>query len=115
METSLSEVLGEILAFRDARDWGQFHTPKNLAVSVSLEAAELLEVFQWLGGAEPISEEKRARAPDEMADVLIYLLLLGNAFEVDLLSSVRAKLLKNEFKYPVSKARGSAKKYDELR
>jgi len=114
METSLSEVLRDVLAFRDARDWKQFHTPKNLAVSVSLEAAELLEIFQWLGDAESISEEKRARAADEMADVLIYLLLLGDALKVDLLSSVRAKIRKNELSYPVSKAKGSAKKYDEL-
>lgn len=114
MDTSLSGVLGDVLAFRDARDWKQFHTPKNLAVSVSLEAAELLEVFQWLRDGESISEEKRSRAADEMADVLIYLLLLSDSLKVDLLPSVRAKLHKNKLKYPVSKAKGSAKKYDEL-
>lgn len=114
MESGLSQVLRDLLAFRDARDWRQFHTPKNLAASVSIEAAELLEVFQWLGDGEPVSEEKRLRAADEMADVLIYLLLLSDSIGIDLISAVRAKLLKNELRYPVSRAKGSAKKYDEL-
>ena len=97
------------------RDWEQFHTPKNLALSLSLEAAEVLEIFQWKS-----DEQSRNLAPpdlenleDELGDVLLYLLRLSKKFDVDLLACAEKKLVKNAAKYPVEKVKGSAKKYTE--
>jgi NTP pyrophosphatase (non-canonical NTP hydrolase) len=114
----MDELVKAVLAFRDQRDWKQFHNPKDLAISITLEAAELLEHFQWKNPGEVESflaeEENRRRLGEEMADVLILLVSLADAVGLDLLEVARAKLRQNALKYPVDRARGTAKKYDEL-
>lgn len=90
------------------RDWGKFHTPENLAKSISIEAGELLECFQWG------SEVSRDEIADELADVLTYCILLGEKYDFDLDTIVAAKLSKNASKYPVNKSRGVSTKYDRL-
>ena len=112
--TNLAEALR---AFSAERDWGRFHTPKNLATALSVEAAELLEPFQWLTPEESAEvaddPERRARAAEELADVLIYLVRLSDVLGVDLGDAVAAKLAANARKYPVERAKGSAAKYTE--
>jgi NTP pyrophosphatase (non-canonical NTP hydrolase) len=107
-----------VLAFRDERDWRQFHNPKDLAISISLEAAELLEPFQWKASAEVAafldSEENRRRVADEMGDVLILLVSMADVIGVDLVEAARRKLVENARKYPVDRAKGNARKYDTL-
>lgn len=102
----------KILAFRDERNWRQFHNPKDLAISLSLEVAELLECFQW--SAEDLEvPEKRSEMAEELADVVIYAVLFADAVGFDLPTIVSEKLLINGKKYPADKAYGSAKKYNE--
>ena len=110
------KTLTRIRQFRDDREWMQFHNPKNLAISINLEAAELLEHFQWKSMEESETHAKAARVEisEEIADVAIYLLELADNLGIDLLAAVNAKLAKNEVKYPVEKAKGSAKKYTHL-
>lgn len=105
-----------MVAFRDARDWSQFHTPKDVAISLSLEAAEVLEHMQWASGEELRRrlEDRREAVGEELADVLYYTLLLAHDLGVDLESAFQSKMAKNALKYPVDKARGSSKKYTEL-
>ncbi len=100
--------------FADARDWEQFHSPKNLAMAVASEAGELLDVFQWLTEEESrhLSEEDRRHAAEEIADVLIYLLRLGDKLGIDFQEAITEKMEINERKYPVDLARGNATKYD---
>lgn len=114
---------GDLDALRDAlrafaaeRDWDRFHTPKNLAAALAVEAAELLEPFQWLTPEESaaLTPEQHAAVREEMADVLLYLLRLADRLDVDLVAAARDKLRRNAEKYPVDKARGSARKYDAL-
>jgi len=110
------EELRELVrSFVAERDWDRFHTPKNLAVSLCVEAAELLEPFQWLptGEGTELSNVKRDHIRHEMADVLIYLIRLADKLDVDLPSAVREKLTLNRAKYPAEKVRGDARKYDE--
>lgn len=110
------EELRELVRkFVAERDWDKFHTPKNLAVSICVEAAELLEPFQWLsaGAEHEISGAKLDHIRHEMADVLIYLIRLADKLEVDLPSAVREKISLNQAKYPAEKVRGDARKYDE--
>ena len=97
------------------RDWDQFHSPKNLAMALSVEAAELVEHFQWLTEAESknLPPEKLAQVRDEMADVLVYLVRLADKLDVDLLAAAAQKIAKNELKYPAAKVRGSMKKYSD--
>jgi len=116
---TLDDLLRRVLAFRDEREWKPFHNPKDLAISVTLEAAELLEHFQWKTPAEvrahladPGNHEE---VGDEMADILCLLLSLSDAAGVDLHEAVVRKLGKAARKYPVEKCRGSARKYTELR
>jgi NTP pyrophosphatase (non-canonical NTP hydrolase) len=103
-------------AFVAERDWERFHTPKNLAAALAVEAAELLEPFQWLTAEESarLSPEQLAAVRDEMADVLLYLVRLADRLDVDLLAAAREKIRKNALKYPVERSKGSARKYDEL-
>lgn len=108
-----NETIARVLRFRDDRDWLQFHTPKDLAISLSLEAAELLEVFQW-SGADLQCEEKRDKIREELADVLSYCILMADVCGMDLDEIMNEKVTKNEAKYPVEKARGRAEKYTEL-
>jgi dCTP diphosphatase len=102
--------------FAAARDWDQFHSPKNLAMALSAEAGELLEVFQWLTEEQSrrLDAPMRTAASDEIADVLLYLVRLADKLGIDPLIEAQRKLVENERKYPVDKARGTAKKYTEL-
>ena len=107
------ETIQRVIRFRDDRDWRQFHTPKDLAISLSLEAAELLEVFQW-SGKDLECPDKLDRIRAELADVLSYCVLMADVCGLDLDEILNAKVDKNAAKYPVEKARGSAAKYTEL-
>lgn len=108
--SELQALTERILAFRDARDWKQFHNPKDLAIALSVEAAEVLELFRF---KEP-SEARLEKLPDELADVFYFVLLLAHEAGVDLSSALTAKMGRNEEKYPVALSRGSNLKYDEL-
>ena len=107
------ETIRRVLQFRDDRDWRQFHTPKDLAISLSLEAAELLEVFQW-SGTDLECRDRLDRIREELADVLSYCILMAAVCGLDLDEILNAKVDQNASKYPVEKARGSAAKYTEL-
>ena len=107
------ETIQRVLKFRDDRDWRQFHTPKDLAISLSLEAAELLELFQW-SGTDLYCPDNRDKLREELADVLSYCILLADVCGLDLDEIMNEKVDKNEAKYPVEKARGNASKYTEL-
>lgn len=107
------ETINQILKFRDDRDWKQFHNPKDLAISISLEAAELLEVFQW-SGSDVSNEGKQDKIKEELADVVNYCVLMADACELDLDEIVQEKIKINERKYPVEKAKGRRDKYDKL-
>ena len=107
------ETIQRVLKFRDDRDWRQFHTPKDLAISMSLEAAELLELFQW-SGADLECPGNRDKLREELADVLSYCILMADVCGLDLDEIMNEKVTKNEAKYPVEKARGNAAKYTEL-
>lgn len=107
------ETIQRVLKFRYDRDWRQFHTPKDLAISLSLEAAEVLELFQW-SGTDLDCAVKRDRLREELADVLSYCILMADVCGLDLDEIMNEKVSKNEAKYPVEKARGNAAKYTEL-
>ena len=108
------ETINKILSFRDDRNWKQFHNPKDLAISISLEAAELLEVFQW-SVDDVICADKMDKIREELADVVNYCVLMADACGLDLDEIVQAKIQKNNEKYPVEKAYGSKEKYTELK
>lgn len=108
-----SNTIEQILKFRDDRNWKQFHTPKDLAISISLEAAELLEVFQW-SGSDTECVDKRGKIEEELADVIIYSVLMADACKLDIDEIIRQKLSANEEKYPVEKAFGTSKKYSDF-
>jgi NTP pyrophosphatase (non-canonical NTP hydrolase) len=111
-----SDLLTALLQFRQKRNWEQFHTPKNLAISLSVEAAELLEIFQWKTNDEVaalLACESKQQVQDEVADVAIMLSYLCHDLDIDLNAAVRSKLEKNEVKYPVEKAFGNSRKYSE--
>ncbi len=107
------ETINQVLKFRDDRNWKQFHNPKDLALSISLEAAELLEVFQW-SGSDTVCESKKDKIREELADVLIYCILMADVCGLDMDEIVQQKIKLNNAKYPVEKAKDSAIKYDEL-
>ena len=115
---SLDEITNRLLEFRDARDWGQFHSLKDLILSLNLEASELLELAQWKPEAsfedEARSDAMRQRLAEECSDVLLYLLLIAQRAGIDLQSAAAQKIAANEVKYPVVKAHGTATKYTEL-
>lgn len=108
------ETIEQVLKFRDDRNWKQFHTPKDLAISIALEAAERLEVFQWSADDVRCSE-KADRIREELADVVNYCILMADVCGLDLDEIVQEKIRKNAEKYPVEKAYGSKKKYTELK
>ncbi len=116
MNDALLPLTQALRTFAQQRDWAQFHTPKNLACALSVEAAELLEHFQWLTDAQSqaLTGEKKSEVAAEAADVFLYLLQLCDKLDIDLVDAAQRKLLANAEKYPVDKARGSAKKYTEL-
>jgi len=107
------ETIQRVLKFRDDRNWRQFHTPKDLAISMNLEAAELLELFQW-SGRDLECGHKQEKLREELADVLSYCILMADVCGFDLDEIMNEKVTKNEAKYPVEKARGNAAKYTEL-
>ena len=111
------EALRRAMAeFAAARNWDQFHSPKNLIMALSVEVAELMEHFQWLSleQAQALDEETLASVAEEIADVQIYLVRLADKLDIDILSACADKMVKNAEKYPVDKASGSARKYTEL-
>ncbi len=111
----LAELALAQRAFARARDWEQFHTPRNLAAAMSVEAAEVLEHFQWLTDAQSatLDPARREAVARELADVLLYLVRLADVLGIDLAAAARAKLALNAAKYPADKVRGSSRKYDE--
>ena len=115
---NLQELTRHLLEFRDERDWAQFHTLRNLIVSLNLEAAELLELAQWKSDAEiaalPGDASGREALRDECADVLLYLLLIADKTGIDLLGAARCKLEKNALKYPIDKSYGTSQKYTQF-
>jgi len=114
--SDIKKLTDLILAFRDARDWKQFHNPKDCAISLSLEAAEVLEHFQWKS-PEEIAQYIKTNKEDiaeELADVLNWVLILSHDLGINISDAFEKKLLKNAAKYPVEKAKGSKKKYNQL-
>ncbi len=110
MPFDVEGITRRLIEFRDARNWARFHNAKDLAIGLSVEAAELNEVFLW----RPPEEADRERIKEELADVLVFVLLIAEKYGLDLGRIVLDKIAKNEQKYPVEKARGSAEKYDRL-
>ena len=113
MDDRFASLSTHIKAFCEARDWSQFHDPKNLAISLQLEASEVLELFQWTKDNQ-IKPGKEIEIADELADVMYWLLMLSNHYDIDLITALEKKMDKNEEKYPIEKAKGSATKYTEL-
>jgi dCTP diphosphatase len=115
---TLASLKSRVLDFREERAWKVFHTPKNLAMALAIEAGELQELFLWKEDPEILDQLAAAsfgsRVQEELADILIFLLYLAEATGIDLSEAVKAKLLKNQAKYPVSKSFGNNKKYTEL-
>ena len=113
---SLQELRDALRAFAAARDWDQFHSPKNLAMAVSVEAGELLENFQWTAEAQSaaLPPDTAAKVEEEIADVLLYLVRLADKLEIDLLRAARRKMALNAERYPVSKAKGNSRKYTQF-
>lgn len=111
----LEEIRTKTAEFARERDWEKFHSPKNLATALSVEVAELLEIFQWLTESESsaLSSEQLMAVSHEIADVQVYLVRLADKLGIDILQAVEEKMSVNALKYPVSKVRGSAKKYTE--
>ncbi|MCL4774607.1 MAG: nucleotide pyrophosphohydrolase [Burkholderiaceae bacterium] len=112
----LRELALALRRFADERDWEQFHAPKNLAAALCVEAAELLEHFQWMteDASRGLPAETLAKVGEEMADVLLYLVRLADKLDVDLVQAARRKMQLNAQKYPVERARGSSRKYTEI-
>ena len=112
MNTDLQSLTQSLRDFANARDWEQFHSPKNLASALSVEAAELLEHFQWLTEEQSrnLPAQKTAEVAAEAADVLLYLLQLCDKLQIDLMAAARSKLVVNGEKYPVASTHGSSKK-----
>lgn len=109
----MDNIEKKVNAFRDARDWRQFHNEKDLAISISLEASELLELFQWRS-SEEVVETKQSEIEDELADVMIYSIMLASNLDLDIEEIITNKLAKNNLKYPVEKSKGNSDKYTEL-
>lgn len=109
-----AELINELIRFRAERDWEQFHTPRNLAISLSLEANEVLELFQWQDPRGEAMQDILPRLREEVSDVAVYLTYLCHDLGIDLEEAVRSKMVKNRQKYPVALSKGSAKKYTEL-
>ena len=116
MSTDLQQLQAELRQFAQDRDWNQFHSPKNLATALSVEAAELLEHFQWLTEEQSrtLPQDRLDQIGEEIADVLLYLAQLSDKLGIDPMEAAKRKLLRNAEKYPVDRAKGSSKKYTEL-
>jgi NTP pyrophosphatase (non-canonical NTP hydrolase) len=111
----LRELKERLRIFVAERDWEQFHSPKNLSMALSVEASELVELFQWLTEQQSAApdEKLRCRAAEELADVLWFLVRIADVLDIDLLEAAEAKFGKNAQKYPVERVRGQSRKYDE--
>ena len=107
------EVVNALIKFRDERDWKQFHDSKNLALAISLEAAELNELFLWKKG-DDVENINKERLKEELADILSFAFLLAEKHNLDVFDIISDKIKNNALKYPVDKAKGTAKKYNEL-
>lgn len=116
MSTDFQQLQAELRQFAQDRDWDQFHSPKNLATALSIEAAELLEHFQWLTDEQSrsLSQGRLDQVGEEIADVLLYLVQLSDKLGIDPIEAAKRKLLTNAAKYPVDRAKGNSKKYTEL-
>jgi NTP pyrophosphatase (non-canonical NTP hydrolase) len=114
MPDSLRELQSAVDAFVAEREWGQFHSPKNLSMAVAIEASELMEHFLWTADGAAPDAARRALIADEIADVLIYLVRLGRVLDIDIVAAANDKLVVNAEKYPVEKAKGRATKYLDL-
>ena len=108
--TEINKITEELRKFRDERDWAQFHNPKDLAIALSIEAGELLELYLW----KPAEKADVEKIKEELADVLAYAFMLADNYALDVAQIMQEKLAKNKLKYPVEKAKGNAKKYNEL-
>lgn len=108
--TDIKKITESLREFRDERDWAQFHNPKDLAIALSVEANELLEVFLW----KSAEEAELSRVKEELADVFAFAFLMADRYGLDVYQIINEKIVKNKLKYPVEKAKGSAKKYNEL-
>ena len=115
INTDLKAINQRLREFAEARDWEQFHSPTNLAMALSVEVSEIVEHFQWLteGQSNNLPKDKLAEVETELADTLIYLIRLADKLNIDLLTAAQNKIELNEQKYPIDKAKGSAKKYTE--
>lgn len=113
---NINDLTKRIIAFRDARDWKQFHNPKDVALSLVLEAAEVMEHFQWKNKEEieKYIKTNKAEIGEELADVLYWVLLMSHDLKINVLEALEKKILKNEEKYPVENARGRHTKYNKL-
>lgn len=108
--TDINKITEALREFRDERDWAQFHNPKDLAIALSVEASELLEVFLW----KSAGDAELSRVKEELADVFAFAFLIADRYGLDVNQIINEKIVKNKLKYPVEKAKGSAKKYNEL-
>ena len=114
--SNIDDLTKRIIAFRNARDWKQFHNPKDLALSLVLEAAEVMEHFQWKNQKEieEYLKTNKEDIADELADTLYWILLMGKDLDIDVLEALDKKISKNEAKYPVERSKGNARKYNKL-
>lgn len=116
--TSILHLKQKVQEFVNERDWGKYHTPKNLSMSIAVEAGELMEIFQWLSESEAIeavqNSEKRIKVGEELADVLIYCLDMANILNIDVTKAVLEKIAKNQSKYPIDQVKGQYRKYTEI-
>lgn len=109
----MSDLNNRIRKFCEEREWSQFHDPKNLAISLQLEASEVLELFQWTKDNQ-MKPGKESQMADELADVYYWLIMLANHYNIDLTEALNKKMDENEMKYPIEKAKGNSAKYNEL-
>ena len=116
MDDSIEKLTNSICAFRDDRDWKEFHNPKEMAVAISAEAGELLQHFVWQSASQSQDRvhDRQSDIASEMADIAILLFEMATNCDIDLATAIRSKLARNEERYPVAKAKGSNKKYNEL-
>jgi len=110
----IEDISKRLTKFAEDRDWNQYHSPKNLAISLAIEVSELLEIFQWLPENLPSDEATKDKASEEIADILIYAIMFSHKMNIDIGKAVLKKIEVNDKKYPVDKAKGIAKKYNEL-
>lgn len=118
-QLDLDSLMSELKTFAEERDWDQFHSVKNLSMALSVEASELLEIFQWLSEEQSnnakFDPKLKQKASEEVADIFVYLLRVAGKLDIDLNEAVRAKLKKNAEKYPVDLSKGNSKKYTDLK